>query len=94
MSQNSEVIVKGNSHNKYDPACMVWGALSHQTGPVQFSGVRAMVPMPWLNFHEGMCAARQNWRTGTSHLLHTYRMSSSMLAPLTHIRADTEDLCT
>ena len=45
---------------------MTWHAWSGCTKPpktglgsVQRSGVRAVVPMPWLNFHEGMCAARQ-----------------------------------
>ena len=69
-----------------------WGALSHQRRDQEQCS--AVVPVPWLNFHKGMCAVRQSWRTGTSHLLHTYRMSSSMLAPLTHIRANREELCT
>ena len=69
MSQNSEVIVKGNSHNKYDLACMVGArALSHQRqDQEQCSGARAVV-----KFHEGMCAARQ-------------RQAHRHQAPLTHI---------
>ena len=67
-------------------------ALSHQRQDQEQCS--AVVPVPWLNFTKE-CVQRARGRlTGTRHLLHTYRMSSSMLAPLIHIRADTEELCT
>ena len=73
MSQNSEVIVKGNSHNKYDLACMVGArALSHQRQDQEQCS--AVVPVPWLNFTKE-CVQRAS----APEQAHRHQ------APLTHI---------